>query len=107
MVEYKTFRVYILVLWEEWKDGMNDNRNHGRAPDKTQISLALPITLLKQIEQIATHDQRNRSNCIVRLQSDAVAQSQAGQAGEVGLRPDLAAVESVLGQQSEKSGRDT
>lgn len=86
---------------------MTDNRNHGRAPDKTQISLALPLSLLKQIEKIAIQDQRNRNNCIVKLLTDAVSEYKTRHRDEVGLRPGLETVESLLEKQNNKQNNNT
>lgn len=38
--------------------------NHGRARGETQISLSIPISLLKEIDSLAAAENRNRSNFI-------------------------------------------
>ena len=47
------------------------NKNHGRAPDKTQISIALPIKLLEKIDTNADSEMRNRNNYIVKVLTEA------------------------------------
>lgn len=50
---------------------------HGRAPGKTQISISLPQSLVKKIDQIAATENRNRSNFIATHLGDLVAKLEA------------------------------
>lgn len=43
---------------------MAKKQTHGRAPGKTQISISLPQNLVEKIDELASLENRNRSNFI-------------------------------------------
>lgn len=43
---------------------MAKKQTHGRAPGKTQISISLPQNLVEKIDELASMENRNRSNFI-------------------------------------------
>lgn len=47
-------------------------RNHSRAADKAQVSVALPKVLLEDLGRLAKKDIRNRNNYIVKILSEEV-----------------------------------
>ena len=51
---------------------MIKQRNHGRGKDSTQISFSLPQKLSDRIDAFAVKDQRNRSNTLVYLLTQAL-----------------------------------
>lgn len=50
-----------------------NKKNHARAPDKTGFSVALPNSLLWQVEQIAESEHRSRNGQIEHFLADSVA----------------------------------
>lgn len=55
-----------------------------RAPDQTQITVSLPKTLLAEIDEMRTEDNRSRSNFIVTELQRIVAQKKARKTLETG-----------------------
>lgn len=53
-----------------------NQRNHNRAPDKTQTSIAVPKSLLEQIQTLADKELRTRNNMITVLLKEALSLKQ-------------------------------
>ncbi|WP_309400213.1 ribbon-helix-helix domain-containing protein [Cerasicoccus maritimus] len=52
------------------------NKNNGRAPGKTQISISLPQELIDRIDAAAAAENRNRSNFIATALDNSVPAKQ-------------------------------
>ncbi len=53
---------------------MGKKRSHARAEGSTQISVSLPDWVLKEIDDAAAAEDRNRSNMIVKIFKDWLAE---------------------------------
>ena len=60
---------------------MPKKKNHDRAADKVAFSVALPKTLVAQIQAIAQADFRTRNGQIALFLTEAVERYQKGNAG--------------------------
>jgi len=60
---------------------MSKKKNHDRAADKVGFSVALPKTLVAQIQAIAQADFRTRNGQIALFLTEAVERYQKGNAG--------------------------
>ena len=56
---------------------MKKQKNHDRAPDKVQTSIAIPKVLMSKIEQVAAAETRNRNNTIQWLLENAIKDIEA------------------------------